>query len=73
LGNEAHPPRSDPFFPLDVRVADEATFTRADRELEIACVRDAGITEVAPGTITALGLAPAARPEWLLRTVRAVG
>jgi hypothetical protein len=64
---------SDPFFPIDVRIADEATFTRADRELEIACVRDAGITEVAPGTITALGLAPAARPEWLLRAVRAVG
>jgi hypothetical protein len=73
LGNKAHPPGSDPFFPLDVRVADEGTFIRADRELEIACVRDAGITEVAPGTITALGLAPAARPEWLLRAVRAVG
>jgi hypothetical protein len=59
--------------PLEVRVAGEAAFARADRELEIACVRDAGITEVAPGTITALGLAPAARPEWLLRAVRAVG
>ena len=59
--------------PINARVADGATFARVERELDAACVRDAGLTEVAPGTITALALAPQQLPEWLLRAVRAVG
>jgi hypothetical protein len=65
-------PEAGPAGALGVRLAEETTFARVDDELGAACVRDAGLTEVAPGTITALALPPRELPDWLLRSVHAV-
>jgi peptidyl-tRNA hydrolase len=52
--------------PVAVRLAGRETFDRAGRELTVAAVRDAGFTQVAPGTATVLGIAPGAPvPDWL--------
>lgn len=56
-------------WPVAVRLVEGDTFERAKQELVIAAVRDAGLTQVAPGTETVLATEPGAQlPEWLWRT-----
>jgi peptidyl-tRNA hydrolase len=60
--------------PVAVRLVGPETFARAKRELTVAAVRDAGFTQVAPGTETVLATEPGSPlPPWLLSEARAIG
>jgi peptidyl-tRNA hydrolase len=60
-------------LPVVVGLCREELFERARGELPAVAVRDAGFTQVSPGTETVLALAPGvAVPGWLLGGVSAV-
>ena len=50
----------DAGYPLSVRQADRAQWAHVKRTLPVVVVRDAGLTEIASGTETVIGVPPAA-------------
>jgi peptidyl-tRNA hydrolase len=56
----------------DVRLADEQTWERLKAEIDCVVVKDAGFTQVAPGTETVLGLPPLSKEPDLLRALERV-
>jgi peptidyl-tRNA hydrolase len=60
-------------YPAAVRLLDAQSLDRAKRDLHVAAVRDAGLSQVTPGSETVLALSPGAQiPAWLARAARAV-
>jgi peptidyl-tRNA hydrolase len=59
--------------PVAVGLVDDAVFDHVKRSLSVAAVRDAGLTQVRPGTETVLACMPGETlPGWLLGGARAI-
>lgn len=62
--------------PLTIGLVDSGTLDRVKRELRVVAVRDAGFTQVRPGTETVLATEPAppgpALPDWLRSAMKPI-
>jgi peptidyl-tRNA hydrolase len=79
IASDLHPPAAitswrDVASPVAVRLVDREPFERAKQELTVAAVRDAGLTQVAPGTETVLATQPGSPlPGWLIDEIDPIG